>query len=378
MEDTSIHGCRYVVLGEIPLFERIIWGLIIICCFVICGSIVNAALSGWDAKPVLTTVDSVAAPFSEIRFPTVSICTNQIKKNFDPWRIVDVAFQMIEDECLDSTTHLAKATDDRPANCTYYLATREILLNLASSTLPKVSTMSGLRMGQIANLVEFQLEKDDKEEEIFYLHRILAKMFGDTNGRVSPIAIPWLLMESKSSKVYKHRPGQGIFDNACTRDEAVDVYSLHFKNWVKEFPSTRPSTCQLPNKSPCCHYVGNLLREKLDFALLCMKYAIPNFFEDHSALANFLGFDPTKEYKYLGNHVVPYCRLPAGNDMEVCSSKDQTMFWTTEGLCTTFNSPPMHQVYKVQTFILINRIFIIFFNMLILEFKFVGQIQHYI
>jgi hypothetical protein len=170
-------------------------------------------------------------------------------------------------------------------------------------------------MGQIANLVELKLEEDAEEEKLFELHQILAKMFGKT---LSPIDIPWLLVESKSKKIYRKIHNEAIFDDACTRDEAVNRYSLTFKEWVKEFPTIRPNPCQVPNKSPCCHYVGNLLRDNLNYSLLCMKYAIPNFFEDHSALAKFLGFDLTKEYKYLGNQVIPYCRLPYGNDMEVC------------------------------------------------------------
>ena len=36
------------------------------------------------------------------RFPTVTICSNQVNKNINEWKYVEVALQMIEDECFNN------------------------------------------------------------------------------------------------------------------------------------------------------------------------------------------------------------------------------------------------------------------------------------
>ena len=100
LDNTTIHGFKYIVNNKVNFLEKIIWSLVIIAMCVTGIHLVIKAFNYWDEKPVLTTIDSITYPLAKERFPSVTVCTNQIKRNINEWKYVEVALQMIEDECF--------------------------------------------------------------------------------------------------------------------------------------------------------------------------------------------------------------------------------------------------------------------------------------
>ena len=102
--------------------------------------------------------------------------------------------------------------------------------------------------------------------------------------------------------------------------------------------------------SPCCHYIGKLITENLEFVLLVMNYGIPGFITDHSKLAEFLGFNGNKTYHYVGSQLTPFCEIPDGgsSDLKICSTREQRLIWSTNGVCTAYNAIPMKKMYQAS------------------------------
>ena len=100
LDNTTIHGFKYIINYKISFLEKIIWSLVIIAMCVTGIHLVINAFNDWDEKPVLTKIDSITYPLVNERFPSVTVCTNQIKRNINEWRYVEVASQMIEEECF--------------------------------------------------------------------------------------------------------------------------------------------------------------------------------------------------------------------------------------------------------------------------------------
>ena len=101
LDNTTIHGFKYIVNNKVNFLEKIIWTLVIIAMCVTGIHLVINAFNDWDEKPVLTKIDSITYPLVNERFPSVTVCTNQIKRNINEWKYVEVALQMIDDECFD-------------------------------------------------------------------------------------------------------------------------------------------------------------------------------------------------------------------------------------------------------------------------------------
>ena len=67
--------------------------------FIGAGLIVNKAFSDWSENPVITSIDSIAAPIDLIQFPTVTICQNE-KRQPDNWAFLETIFNKIPFECI--------------------------------------------------------------------------------------------------------------------------------------------------------------------------------------------------------------------------------------------------------------------------------------
>ena len=53
---------------------------IIMAGFVTAGLMVNTALTDWHDSPVITSVDSIAAPIDLIQFPTITVCHEESRQ----------------------------------------------------------------------------------------------------------------------------------------------------------------------------------------------------------------------------------------------------------------------------------------------------------
>ncbi len=58
------------------------------------------AFKFWEDSPVMTQVESISYSLWNVPFPTITVCTNQKKKKFDNWRLVQTGLDMIELACI--------------------------------------------------------------------------------------------------------------------------------------------------------------------------------------------------------------------------------------------------------------------------------------
>ena len=66
--------------------------------FLTAGIFLKDAFHGWDETPVMTTLDSIAAPIRMIQFPTVTICQDENKPP-DNWAFLETVLNNVEFEC---------------------------------------------------------------------------------------------------------------------------------------------------------------------------------------------------------------------------------------------------------------------------------------
>ena len=69
--------------------------------FLASGIFISSFFTEWSDEPVITTLDSIAAPIEDIQFPTVTACQDESKlpDNLAPVEIIlnSVAFECIEE-----------------------------------------------------------------------------------------------------------------------------------------------------------------------------------------------------------------------------------------------------------------------------------------
>ena len=68
--------------------------------FLTAGMFLKDAFHGWDETPVMTTLDSIAAPIRMIQFPTVTICQDE-KKPPDNWAFLETVLNNVAFECSE-------------------------------------------------------------------------------------------------------------------------------------------------------------------------------------------------------------------------------------------------------------------------------------
>lgn len=173
-------------------------------------------------------------------------------------------------------------------------------------------------------------------------------MTGDTTGKLSAIIMPFLIVEKKKSDYLSHLAIRRIYNKECTLEMALD-YANQMIKFGKQNPSSK-SPCSEPKPPVCCGFIAKLISDNLEYFMVVMKYTIPNYFNNHTVLANFLGFDGSKNYGLHGHvaNTAPYCAVPGIADVLPCSDKDMRVFWTSEGICATINAPPVNSIFKVK------------------------------
>ena len=59
------------------------------------------AFTEWDEEPIITTMDSIAAPIDKIQFPTLTACR---KHNTQPdaWASIEIILKYVAFQCSDS------------------------------------------------------------------------------------------------------------------------------------------------------------------------------------------------------------------------------------------------------------------------------------
>ena len=73
LKATTIHG--FIYFGkENSIITRLFWGCVTSIGFVIAACLINASYDNWNIDQTVTTLDSIAAPITEVQFPTVTVC----------------------------------------------------------------------------------------------------------------------------------------------------------------------------------------------------------------------------------------------------------------------------------------------------------------
>ena len=64
------------------------------------GLSIHAAFKEWHESPIITTLDSIAAPVTSIQFPTVTVCQEEFHPK-DHWAILENILNLVAFECMD-------------------------------------------------------------------------------------------------------------------------------------------------------------------------------------------------------------------------------------------------------------------------------------
>ena len=83
--------------------------------FLASGIFIQSSFTEWDEDPVITTMDSIAAPIKDLQFPTLTACTSQ-NKSPDNWAALEIilnflAFTCSESSVTSTTTNLTYCKD---------------------------------------------------------------------------------------------------------------------------------------------------------------------------------------------------------------------------------------------------------------------------
>ena len=119
MDESGIHGLSYIHPRN-SIISQVFWVILknseydlnpniyimylqlqIICVifgFTTAGLFLKDAFHDWEDMPVMTTLDSIAAPINMIQFPTVTICQNEYKPP-DNWAFLENILNNIAFEC---------------------------------------------------------------------------------------------------------------------------------------------------------------------------------------------------------------------------------------------------------------------------------------
>ena len=208
-----------------------------------------------------------------------------------------MSLQIIEEECFLQTP--------KHEICPFYEKKWQEFQDIAKATLKGQSWIK-MDFPTLINLLEhILLESEDVTNQLKF-HEILAKMIGDKMGRLSPLAVPFLLYPGQSRYHIKMKSLRISFNENCTYERALE-YVILFKKWYKvaeqnlNVNESSKMPCVLDNSaSPCCGYIGKLVTENMDYVQLVMNYGIPGFINNHSRLIDHLGFKNLDDSNYMG------------------------------------------------------------------------------
>ena len=72
---------------------------IIITGFYLSGTVIKSALTEWYNDPVITSLDSIAAPINSIQFPTVTVCRDETVEPPDNWAVPEILLNLLDFRC---------------------------------------------------------------------------------------------------------------------------------------------------------------------------------------------------------------------------------------------------------------------------------------
>ena len=70
--------------------------------FLIAGFMITSAFDEWAENPVVTTMDSIAAPITNIQFPTVTLCNDEYEMP-NSWAFPEMVLNFVPFVCEDES-----------------------------------------------------------------------------------------------------------------------------------------------------------------------------------------------------------------------------------------------------------------------------------
>ena len=69
--------------------------LVIVFGFIVSAMIIEESIFEWSNSPVITSLDSIAAPIENLQFPTVTICRREYKAP-DNWALIEIILDNVD------------------------------------------------------------------------------------------------------------------------------------------------------------------------------------------------------------------------------------------------------------------------------------------
>ena len=99
LTETSLHGFKYLGPNH-GCLSKILWTLILTIFIGYAAISVNNAITDWNDRPVITSVETIDAPVNEIQFPTITFCHEDYFQP-DNWALTEIVFNNFELRCPD-------------------------------------------------------------------------------------------------------------------------------------------------------------------------------------------------------------------------------------------------------------------------------------
>ena len=206
-----------------------------------------------------------------------------------------------------------------------------------------LNSIDNLPLSHVVMMAVTKGKEREDESFLISLYLLIGEIFGQT--QITPMALAKMVILNKGTGVINDVSIKMLLEESVCSFEKAEEYVEE-----KYYESCHKSE----SISPCCNYFGNLASDPsiLNFTLLTLKYAMPNFIYMHQPLADLLGlpYNHLDFSKRIGmTHMVLMCALPHGNRAP-CTIPPEgfDILWTPEGYCVTFNEKAPNTIYKVR------------------------------
>ena len=70
----------------------------------ISANIIKSAIIDWNENPVITSLDSIAAPIDDLQFPTLTVCNDKTNERQDNWAFIESLMDHLDFKCSYPST----------------------------------------------------------------------------------------------------------------------------------------------------------------------------------------------------------------------------------------------------------------------------------
>ncbi len=218
--------------------------------------------------------------------------------------------------------------------------------------------LAELTLSQIVQLTRVKLEQKGKSEDLIQLYKELALIFGDPEGRMTPIAALHVVAYGHKMSILKQPiVADMILDDKTCSLEMLEDYYNRWEHWLKlpygNGTADVPCSEMDQNKSSCCGYISKLIGKHFEMTALAITYSMAHLRTNHMALLQYLRLNSSRSMNYSAPmfNVVPICQRPHDTEEHICLGEYQKSFdivYSSKGICLGFNTPRTVNMYKAM------------------------------